>query len=159
MEKGQNQALFPWYKERLCTKYINLSTIPLPNRYKAKNSTSASSWTHGRISPVIFTNHSDHLCCCTSIQMPKQPVSKKHACFSRQMIQKQRRREYVAAVENELQQPFAQYQQYKDYMSAEQFDKVLSALCPDKSPNNNNRQDARTIPFEYIEEKDEKKSC
>ncbi|KAJ0019881.1 hypothetical protein NQD34_007449 [Periophthalmus magnuspinnatus] len=122
METGQKQALFPWYKERLQTKYLKPSTSGFPSLhwYKATDdSSSAPSWAHVGISPVTFTTNLKHHCIFTSTQMPKQAVSMKHACFSRQMVQKQRRREYVAAVEDELRQPLAQYQQYKDYMSPE----------------------------------------
>lgn len=48
------------------------------------------------------------------------------------MIQKQKRREYVAAVEDKLRQPLAQYQQYMNYMPAELFEKLLSVLDPKK---------------------------
>ena len=47
-------------------------------------------------------------------------VSKEHACFSRQMIQKQIRREYVNAVEEKLQRhPLALPPHYRDHMTPE----------------------------------------
>ncbi|XP_018522660.1 uncharacterized protein zgc:158260 [Lates calcarifer] len=53
-------------------------------------------------------------------------------CFSKQMIQKQMRREYVAAVEEKLKRhPLAMYPHYKDHMTPELFDKVVSVLDPD----------------------------
>ncbi|XP_042344528.1 uncharacterized protein zgc:158260, partial [Plectropomus leopardus] len=69
-------------------------------------------------------------------QKPKKCISKEHACFSKQMIQKQIGREYVAAVEEKLKQhPLAMYSHYKDHMTPELFDKVVSVLDPDMSVN------------------------
>ncbi|KAE8291966.1 hypothetical protein D5F01_LYC09329 [Larimichthys crocea] len=52
------------------------------------------------------------------------------------MVQKQIRREYVAAVEAKLKQhPLAMYPHYKDHMPLELFDKVVSVLGPDMCVN------------------------
>lgn len=131
MDAGQHKPLFPWYKERLQTKYLKASTTKLPSlNLVMDDSYPAPTWIQEVISPVIFTTYRDHHCCYTTMKVPRPPVSKKHACFSRQMIQKQKRREYVAAVEDKLRQPLAQYQQYMNYMPAELFEKLLAVLDP-----------------------------
>ncbi|KAK5909485.1 hypothetical protein CesoFtcFv8_003411 [Champsocephalus esox] len=51
------------------------------------------------------------------------------------MIQKQIRRDYVAAVEEKLKQhPLAMFPHYRDHMTPELFDNVVSVLDPDIVP-------------------------
>ncbi|XP_047197238.1 uncharacterized protein zgc:158260 [Hippoglossus stenolepis] len=116
MEIKNTRPLFPWYKERLQTKYLKVSTNKI---------TSVSS-----------------CCCLVNVSLDdfrvgpsvlsKRSVPKEHACFSRQMIQKQIRREYVNAVEEKLKQhPLVLHPHYRDHMIPELFEKVVSVLDPD----------------------------
>nr|XP_029135170.1 protein FAM47E-like [Labrus bergylta] len=83
-------------------------------------------------SPVIFHGTQNQ----KSNQKPRKSVSKEHACFSKQTIQKQIRREYVAALEEKLtRHPLTTFPHYKDHMTPELFFKVASILDPDMSVN------------------------
>lgn len=68
------------------------------------------------VSPVIFHGSPKQ----KASQRPRKCISKQHACFSKQMTQKQIRREYVAAVEEKLtRHPLAIHPHYKDHMTPE----------------------------------------
>ncbi|XP_053277300.1 uncharacterized protein zgc:158260 [Pleuronectes platessa] len=142
MEIQNKRPLFPWYKERLRTKYLKVSTNKI---------TSVSS------------------CCCLvnvslddfsvgpSVLSKVRRVSKEHACFSRQMIRKQIGREYVNAVEEKLKQhPLVLYPHYRDHMSPELFEKVVSVLDPDMCVNS-----ASSLPTPTAEraEEEEEGNC
>ncbi|CAB1458404.1 unnamed protein product [Pleuronectes platessa] len=142
MEIQNKRPLFPWYKERLQTKYLKVSTNKI---------TSVSS------------------CCCLvnvslddfsvgpSVLSKVRRVSKEHACFSRQMIRKQIGREYVNAVEEKLKQhPLVLYPHYRDHMSPELFEKVVSVLDPDMCVNS-----ASSLPTPTAEraEEEEEGNC
>ncbi|KAM7415782.1 hypothetical protein PAMA_018039 [Pampus argenteus] len=125
------------YKERLQNKYLKVPTNTLSKvnscwcfvnvrSFDELNDSSPNLPGAQRdVSPVNVPN-------ITSNQTPQKGISKRHACFSKQMIQKQIRREYVAGLEEKLtQHPLALYPHYKDHMSPELFDKVASVLDPD----------------------------
>ncbi|XP_071753729.2 protein FAM47E [Centroberyx gerrardi] len=152
------------YKERLQTKYLKDPTN--------KPHLDSSSWrflnsglddfrdgcpilsgAQRGVSPVIFHDTPNR----TSNRVPRKCFSKEQACLSKQMVQRQNRREHVAAVEEKLlQHPLALYPHYKDYMTPELFDRVLSVLDPDMCVNS-----ASAVPTpsaERVEEEDEE-SC
>uniref|UniRef100_A0A3Q1FZ65 Uncharacterized LOC110949426 n=1 Tax=Acanthochromis polyacanthus TaxID=80966 RepID=A0A3Q1FZ65_9TELE len=136
METIKKQPVFPWYKERLQTKYLKAPTSKQPSvstRWHFINtSLDDFSGSHSGLSPVIFQGTPHH----SSGQKPRKSLSKEHACFSKQMIQKQIRREYVASVEEQLKQhPLVMYPHYKDHMTPELFDQVVSVLDPDMCIN------------------------
>ncbi|KAK2901808.1 hypothetical protein Q8A73_011554 [Channa argus] len=92
------------------------------------DSSSVLSWVQRGPSPVIFNNNPKQ----KASQKLRTCISKEHACFSKGMIQKQIRREYVTAMEEKLKQhPLAMYPHYKDHITPELFDKVVSILDPD----------------------------
>ncbi|XP_054466141.1 protein FAM47E [Anoplopoma fimbria] len=134
------------YKERLQTKYLKapankISSVGTCCRFVTvsiddfSDCSSVLSRDKGGVSPVIFHDPPNHNS-TNSSQKPRKRVSKEHACFSKQMIQKQIRREYVAAVEKKLKQhPLAMFPHYKDHMTPELFEKVVSVLDPDMSVN------------------------
>ncbi|XP_044051331.1 uncharacterized protein zgc:158260 isoform X2 [Siniperca chuatsi] len=138
MEAKNTRPIFAWYKERLQTKYPQAPTSKISSfsscwrfvNVSLDDVTDCSSVLSGAqrgVSPVIFHGTPNH----NSSQKPKKCISKEHACFSKQMIQKQIRREYVAAVEERLKQhPLATCPHYKDHMTPELFDKVVSVLDP-----------------------------
>lgn len=117
----------PRYKERLQIKY--------PKDPTNKISSVSSSWHFVNmslddfsdcssvlfqfqrgLSPVIFHGNPKQ----KASQSSRKRISKEHACFSKQMTQKQIRREYVAAIEEKLKQhPLAIYPHYKDHMNPE----------------------------------------
>ncbi|XP_074495199.1 protein FAM47E [Sebastes fasciatus] len=129
METKTTRPIFPWYKERLQTKYLKASANKISsvgsccrfvnvNLDDFSSCTSVLSGDHRGVSPVIFqdtpNNHD-------STPKPRKSISKEHACFSKQNIQKQIRREYVAAVEEKLKQhPLAMFPHYKDHMTPEE---------------------------------------
>ncbi|KAI3372627.1 hypothetical protein L3Q82_023095 [Scortum barcoo] len=125
------------YKERLQTKYLKAPTsrISSVGSYCLDDfsiSLSVLLGTQRGVSPVIFNHTQNH----NSGQKARKCISKDHACFSKQMIQKQVRREYVAAVEEKLKQhPLVMYPHYKDHMTPELFYKVVSVLDPDMCLN------------------------
>ncbi|XP_041793809.1 protein FAM47E isoform X2 [Chelmon rostratus] len=141
METSNTRPVFPWYKDRLQTKYLKASTNKVSsigscwhsvNLDEFSDCSSVLSGVQTGVSPVIFYGTPNH----NSSQKPRKCISKEHACFSKQMIQKQIRREYVAAVEEKLKQhPLAMYPHYKDHMTPELFDKVVSVLDPEMCVN------------------------
>ncbi|XP_035846743.1 protein FAM47E isoform X2 [Sander lucioperca] len=147
METKNTRPIFPWYKERLQTKYHK---APANKMSLIGSCSSVLSGDQRGVSPVIFHDTPNQ----NSSQKHKKCISKEHACFSKQMIQKQIRREYVAAVEEKLKQhPLAMYPHYKDHMTPDVFDKVLSVLDPDMSVNS-----ASALPTptgDDVEEEDE----
>ncbi|XP_034726708.1 putative protein FAM47C [Etheostoma cragini] len=131
METKNTRTIFPWYKERLQTKYHKAPA----NKMAVIGSVSSVLSGERGVSPVIFHDTPNQKSSITS-QKHKKCISKEHACFSKQMTQKQIRREYVAAVEAKLKQhPLAMYPHYKDHLTPDLFDKVLSVLYPDMSVN------------------------
>ncbi|XP_029294972.1 protein FAM47E isoform X2 [Cottoperca gobio] len=162
MEMKHTPHIFPWYKERLQTKYLKATA----NKISSVNSccqlvnvslsdfsdcSSVLSGDRRGVSPVLFHHDTPNH---NSSQKPTKCVSKEHTCFSKQMTQKQIRREYVAAVEEKLKQhPLAVFSLYKDHMTPELFDKVVSVLDPDMSGNS-----ASALPTptgDHAEEEDE----
>ncbi|XP_070821186.1 protein FAM47B [Chaetodon trifascialis] len=136
METKNTGPIFPWYKERLQTKYLKASTNKISSVSSCWHSVNVSlddfsdcsSGVQTGVSPVIFHGTPNR----NSSQKPRKCISKEHACFSKQMTQKQIRREYVAAVEEKLKKhPLAMYPHYKDHMTPELFDKVISVLDPE----------------------------
>ncbi|XP_038560695.1 protein FAM47E [Micropterus salmoides] len=136
MENKNTRPIFPWYKERLQTKYLKAPTSKTSSVGSFVNvslddfsdCSSFLSGVQGGVSPVIFHGTPNH----DSRQKPRKCISKEHACFSKQMTQKQIRREYVAAVEERLKQhPLAMFPHYKAHMKPELFDKVVSVLDPE----------------------------
>ncbi|XP_042276495.1 protein FAM47E isoform X2 [Thunnus maccoyii] len=128
------------YKERLQNKYRKVPTNKLTSvnsRWCFVNMRSLDglnesppnlSGTQRGVSPVIFNGTPNN----TSNQTPQKRISKTHACFSKQMIRKQIRREYVAGLEEKLtQHPLTLYPHYKDHMSPELFNKLATVLDPD----------------------------
>lgn len=109
------------YKERLQTKYLKAPTSRISSvgsccLYDLSDGSSVLSGTQRGVLPVIFHGTPNH----NSSQKNRKCISKEHACFSKQMIQKQVRREYLAAVEEKLKQhPLAMYPHYKDHMTPE----------------------------------------
>ncbi|XP_023261847.1 putative protein FAM47D [Seriola lalandi dorsalis] len=162
METKNTQPTFPWYKERLQTKYLKaptnkISSVSSSWRFVNVNlddCSSVLSEARRGVSPVIFHNPSNH----SSTQKPRKSIPKEHACFSKQMIRKQIRREYVASVEGNIKQhPLAMYPHYKDHMTAELFDKVVSILDPDMCVNS-----ASSLPTpttHHAEEEEEEEHC
>ncbi|XP_056276162.1 uncharacterized protein zgc:158260 [Pseudoliparis swirei] len=154
MEAKNEKPVFPWYKERLQTKYLKAranknSSVGTCSRFASvslddfADCSSLFSGDGGGVSPVIFHDTPKHnAAAAASRQKPRKCISKEHACFSKQMIRKQIRREHVAAVEKELQQhPLAMFPHYKDHMTPELFDEVVSILDPDMSVS-----DASALP-------------
>uniref|UniRef100_A0A8C2W9V1 Uncharacterized protein n=1 Tax=Cyclopterus lumpus TaxID=8103 RepID=A0A8C2W9V1_CYCLU len=138
------ESLLTKYKERLQTKYLKApanrnSSVGTCSRFASvslddfSDCSSVFSGDRGGVSPVIFHDAPKHNA-TNSGQKPRKCTSKEHACFSKQMIRKQMRREHVAAVEKELKQhPLAMFPHYKDHMTPELFDEVVSILDPDMS--------------------------
>ncbi|XP_047448120.1 putative protein FAM47D [Mugil cephalus] len=158
MSRRNTRPVFPWYKERLQTKYLKNPT--------SKQSFVSSSWhfgntspsdcssaflgAQGGVSPGIFEDPSHQ----NSHHKPKKSISKEQACFSKQMIQKQVRRDYVASLEEKLKKhPLAMYPHYKDHMTPELFDQVVSILDPDMCVNNMSELPATT--GDHSEKEDE----
>ncbi|GAA6218688.1 protein FAM47E-like [Lates japonicus] len=111
MEAKNTRPTFPWYKERLQTKYLKASTN--------KISLVSSRW------HFVNVNLDD---CSSVLSGAQSGISP--------MIQKQMRREYVAVVEEKLKRhPLAMYPHYKDHMTPELFNKVVSVLDPDLCVN------------------------
>ncbi|CAJ1069294.1 putative protein FAM47D [Xyrichtys novacula] len=80
------------------------------------------------VSPVIFYDTQNN----KSSQRPKHGISEGRGCFSKQVIQKQLRKDYIAAAEEKLtKHPLMTYPYYKDHMTPELFHKVASILDPD----------------------------
>ncbi|XP_076586916.1 protein FAM47E [Chaetodon auriga] len=139
METKNTGPIFPWYKERLQTKCLKASTNKISSVGSFWRSVNVSrddfsdcsallTGLQTDVSPVIFHGAPNR----NSSQKPRKSISKEHACFSKQMTQKQIHREYVAAVEEKLKQhPLAMYPHYKDHMTPELFDKVVSVLDPE----------------------------
>ncbi|KAL3062555.1 hypothetical protein OYC64_002377 [Pagothenia borchgrevinki] len=140
METERTRPMFPWYKERLETKYLKapankISLVGSCCRFANmrlddfSDCSSDLSRNQRGVSSVIFQRDtSNH----NSSQKHIKGLSKEHTCFSKQMIQKQIRRDYVAAVEEKLKQhPLAMFPHYRDHMTPELFDKVVSVLDPD----------------------------
>ncbi|XP_059192457.1 protein FAM47E [Centropristis striata] len=143
METKNERPIFPWYKERVQTKYLKApanktSFVGSCCRFTNvglndfSDSLSVLSGHQTGVSPVIFHETPNN----NSSQKHKTCISKEHACFSKQMIKKQIRRDYVAAVEEKLKQhPLVMFPHYKDHMTPELFKKVVSVLDPDISVN------------------------
>ncbi|KAK2837935.1 hypothetical protein Q5P01_015147 [Channa striata] len=136
MEPRNAQPVFPWYKERLHTKYLKDPTkkIPLASscwhfvNMSIEDFSDCSSWVQRGPSPVIFHGDPKE----KTSKKTRRCISKEQACFSKCMIQKQIRREYVTAVEEKLKQhPLAVHPHYKDHITPELFNKVVSILDPD----------------------------
>ncbi|AWP07476.1 putative protein FAM47C-like [Scophthalmus maximus] len=154
METKNTRPIFPWYKERLETKYLKDPTNKISSVSSCWRSVNVSlddfsdcSWRG--VTPPVFhdTNH-------RSTRKPRKSVPKEHACFSKQMVQKQIRREYVATVEEKLKQhPLAMYPHYKDHMTPELFAKVVSVLDPDMCANS--ASPFSTPTADHAEEEDE----
>lgn len=115
------------YKERLQTKYPKdptnkISSVRSCWRFVNMNldhfsdcSSVLCGFQRG-VSPVIFNRSPKQ----KTSQKSRKCITKQHACFSKQMTQKQIRREYVAAVEEKLKRhPLAIYPHYKDHMTPE----------------------------------------
>ena len=116
------------YKERLETKYLKapankISLVGSCCRFvnmrldDFSDCSSDLSRNQRGVSSVIFQRDtSNH----NSSQKHIKGLSKEHTCFSKQMIQKQIRRDYVAAVEEKLKQhPLAMFPHYRDHMTPE----------------------------------------
>ncbi|KAK1893323.1 Protein FAM47A [Dissostichus eleginoides] len=140
METERTRPMFPWYKERLETKYLKapankISLVGSCCRFvnmrldDFSDCSSDLSRNQRGVSSVIFQRDtSNH----NSSQKHIKGLSKEHTSFSKQMIQKQIRRDYVAPVEEKLKQnPLAMFPHYRDHMTPELFDKVVSVLDPD----------------------------
>ncbi|XP_035763196.1 putative protein FAM47D [Neolamprologus brichardi] len=138
MESKTKQPVFPWYRERLQAKYLKAPDNKLSSIrcWRFTNTSLCSSMTPGvytGVSPLIFPGTEQH----NSSQKPRKSISKEHACFSKQMIQKQIRSTYVASVEDKLKQhPLAMYPHYKDHLTPELFNRVVAVLDPDLSVSN-----------------------
>ncbi|KAM7391239.1 hypothetical protein PAMP_021939 [Pampus punctatissimus] len=135
--RQEEEAQDSKYKERLQNKYLKVPTNTLSKVNSCWSFVNVRSFdelndsspnlpgAQRGISPVHVPN-------ITSNQTPQKGISKRHACFSKRMIQKQIRSEYVDSLEEKLtQHPLALYSHYKDHMSPELFDKVASVLDPD----------------------------
>ncbi|XP_035514169.1 uncharacterized protein zgc:158260 [Morone saxatilis] len=153
METKNTRPIFPWYKERLQTKYLKTSANKILVNTSLDDFSDCSSVLFGSnrgVSPVILHGAPKH----NSSQKPRKCISKEHACFSKQMIQKQIRREYVSSVEEKLKQhPLAMYPYYKDHITSELFDKVVSVLDPDMCVNSASALPTPTV--DHVEEEDE----
>ncbi|XP_077943626.1 uncharacterized protein LOC120830512 [Gasterosteus aculeatus] len=128
MEGKNMRPLVPWYKEKLQTKYLKASA----NRI-------SSVGTCFRFSSANLDE--------SSLSLGDR------GCVS-PMTRKQIRREYVAAVEKKLQQrPLATFPHYREHMTPQLFDEVVSILDPELSVNR-----AATLPTttgDHVEEEDE----
>lgn len=160
MEGKNMRPLVPWYKEKLQTKYLKasanrISSVGTCFRFSSANldESSLSLGDRGCVSPVVFHDTPKQKS-TNSGPKAKKGLSKEHACFSKQMTQKQIRREYVAAVEKKLQQrPLATFPHYREHMTPQLFDEVVSILDPELSVNR-----AATLPTttgDHVEEEDE----
>ncbi|XP_037338803.2 protein FAM47B [Pungitius pungitius] len=144
MESKNTRPLVPCYKEKLQRKHLkasanrtNISSVGTRRRFVTASleDSSVSSGDGGRVSPLV-SDDAPKQKSTASGQKPKKGLSKEHACFSKQMTQKQIRREYVASVEKELKRhPLAMFPHYKDHMTPELFDEVVSILDPELSVN------------------------
>ncbi|KAK5932092.1 hypothetical protein CgunFtcFv8_003826 [Champsocephalus gunnari] len=130
METERTRPMFPWYKERLETKYLKApankiflvgSCCRFANMRLDDFSECSSDLSRNQraVSSVIFqrdtSNHN------SSSQKHIKGLSKEHTCLSKQMIQKQIRRDDVAAVEEKLKQhPLAMFPHYRDHMTPEE---------------------------------------
>ncbi|XP_069379558.1 protein FAM47E [Paralichthys olivaceus] len=153
MEMKNTQHIFPWYKERLQTKYLKASTN--------KVSSVSSCWRLVNMSLDDFIDGSSIIFHgapnSSSTRNPGKSVLKEHACFSKQMIQKQIRREYVDAMEEKLKQhPLLVHPHYRDHMTPELFEKVVSVLDPDMCLNS-----ASSLPTPTADhaEEEEEENC
>ncbi|KAM8885419.1 protein FAM47E isoform 1-T5 [Spinachia spinachia] len=136
MESETTRPLVPRYKEKLQSKYLKASANRMSSVSICRFVTvSLSLGDEGGVSPVVFHDTPEPKC-TTSRQKPEKGLCKARACFSKEMTRKQIRREYVAAVEKKLQQhPLAAFPHYKDHMTPELFDEVVSVLDPDLREN------------------------
>ncbi|XP_078026705.1 protein FAM47E isoform X1 [Epinephelus lanceolatus] len=165
MDTNNTRPIFPWYKERLQTKYLKgqankISMVGSCLRFANvslddfNDCSSILSGDRKGVSPVIFHDSPNH----NSWQKPRKCISKEQVCFSKQMIQKQIRREYVAAVEEKLKEhPLAMFPHYQDHMTPELFDKVVSVLDPDMSVNS-----ASALPTptgDHAEDYEDEENC
>ncbi|XP_035812165.1 uncharacterized protein zgc:158260 [Amphiprion ocellaris] len=154
METINKRPIFPWYKERLQTKYLKAPNKQpsVSTRWHFLNtSLDDFSGSQSGPSPLIFQGTPHH----SSSQKPRKSLSKEHACFSKQMIQKQIRREYVASVEEQLKQhPLTMYPHYKDHMTPELFDQVVSILDPDMCINSASALPAPTGDHAEVEDEE-----
>ncbi|XP_034547801.1 putative protein FAM47D [Notolabrus celidotus] len=161
MDINKTSPLFPWYKERLKTRFLN----PPKNKVSLvcsfvntglddfSDCPSLLSGAQRGVSPVLFHSTQNK----KSNQKQRQSISKEHACFSKQMIQKQLRKEYIAAVEEKLTKcPLTMYPHYKDHMTPELFHKVASILDPEMCVNDASRL---PTPTEHHVAEDNDKNC
>ncbi|XP_030594030.1 protein FAM47E [Archocentrus centrarchus] len=165
MESKHTQAIFPWYRERLQTKYLKapankLSSVSSCCRFvntslddfSVYSSVAPGAQRGG--SPVIFWDALQN----NFSQKPRKSISKEHACFSKQMIQKQMRKEYVASVEEQLKQHLlTMHPTYKDHLTPELFNQVVAVLDPDMCV-----RDTSALPApsgDHAQEEEDEENC
>ncbi|XP_065140484.1 protein FAM47E [Paramisgurnus dabryanus] len=143
---------FPWYKERLQTKYLQ----DLRKKQQLSGALDGRRWrflspglndfrdgyptVHKELftrcesgpAPAVF-GMPKHLC---SVKLTPKRLSKDQACFSKLNPQSQTQRGFIDAVEHRLKQhPLALYPHLESGMTSKLFDQVLSVLDPDMSVN------------------------
>ncbi|KAA0716398.1 hypothetical protein E1301_Tti001833 [Triplophysa tibetana] len=164
---------FPWYKERLQTKYLrDLSKTQqlsgaLDGRRWRFLSPGLDDFRDGYptvykelftrcdcgMAPAVF-GMPKHQC---AVKLPQKTLSKDQACYSKQNPQSQTQREFIDAVELRLKQhPLALYPHLESSMTPELFDQVLAVLDPVKCV----KQDlSTTSPKNEIHLEDRRSQC
>ncbi|XP_051964989.1 protein FAM47E isoform X1 [Xyrauchen texanus] len=161
---------FPWYKERLQTKYLR----DLSKNQQLSGALDGRSWrflspgqddfrdgyptVHKALftqckcgtSPAVF-GMPKHAC---SVKLPSKKLSKDQACYSKQNPQCQAQREFIDAVEYKLKQhPLAIYPHLESGMTPELFEQVLSVLDPDMCVNGELATAFQTKELEHLVER------
>lgn len=160
---------FPWFKERLKTKYLR----DLKQKQQLSGALDSRKWRflspglddfrdgYPTVNKELFTQCKcgpspavfgmpTHAC---SVKFPQKRLSKNQACYSKQTPQRQAQREFIDAVEHKLKQhPLALYPHLESAMTPELFDQVLSVLDPDMCIKEELSMTSPTKKMEHLEE-------
>ncbi|KAK9974336.1 hypothetical protein ABG768_022439 [Culter alburnus] len=160
---------FPWFKERLKTKYLR----DLRQKQQLSGALDSRKWRflspglddfrdgYPTVNEELFTQSKcgpspalfgmpSHAC---SVKFPQKRLSKYQACYSKQNPQSQAQREFIDAVEHKLKQhPLALYPHLESGMTPELFDQVLFVLDPDMCIKEELSITSPTKKMEHLEE-------
>ncbi|XP_067294243.1 protein FAM47E isoform X2 [Pseudorasbora parva] len=160
---------FPWFKERLKTKYLR----DLKQNQQLSGSLDSRKWRflspglddfrdgYPTVSKELFIQSKcgptpavfgmlNHAC---SVKFPQKRLSKNQVCYTKQNPQSQAQREFIDAVEHKLKQhPLALYPHLERAMTTELFDQVLSVLDPDMCVKEELSMTSPTKEMEHLEE-------
>ncbi|KAG1957121.1 protein FAM47E [Pimephales promelas] len=161
---------FPWFKERLKTKYLR----DLRQKQQLSGALDSRKWRFlspglddfrdgyptvnkelftqckSGPTPAVFGMPNHHGC---STKFPQKRLSKTQVCYSKQNPQSQAQREFIDAVEHKLKQhPLALYPHLESGLTPELFDQVLSVLDPDMCVKEELSITSSTKKTEHLEE-------